>query len=62
MEYTTRPVNLTAEEINKEIDEMYYELYRYGRSIDRCRLWDLQAELERQTGSKWGISQNNKKG
>ena len=54
MEYKTRPINpaMTPAEILAEIKQMHEELYRYGRSIDRPRMWDLQAEYERLTGKK----------
>lgn len=33
---------MTIEDINAEIKEMHEDLYRYGRPIDRPRMWDLE--------------------
>ena len=33
---------MTIDEINAEIKEMHEDLYRYGRAIDRPRMWDLE--------------------
>lgn len=32
---------MTVEDIDKELEQQKYELWRYGRSIDRPRMWDL---------------------
>ena len=32
---------MTIEEIDKELEEMAYNEWAYGRSIDRPRMWDL---------------------
>lgn len=32
---------LTVEQIDAEIEEIYYQEYAYSRGIDRPRLWDL---------------------
>lgn len=33
--------DMTVEDIDKELEQQKYELWRYGRSIDRPRMWDL---------------------
>jgi len=48
MNYIPRKITgMTIEQIDQEIDRMYYDQYAYGKSIDRPRLWDL-LETKRQ--------------
>ena len=42
MDYIPRiQKDMTIEEIDKEIHQMHWDRYAYGRSIDWPRMWDL---------------------
>ena len=42
MNYIPRFIeNKTIEELRKEENEIYENQYKYGRSLDRPRLWDI---------------------
>ena len=42
MNYIPRFIeNKTIEELHKEENEIYENQYKYGRSLDRPRLWDI---------------------
>lgn len=41
-EYKAKIIDgMTIEEIDKELEEMAYNEWAYGRSIDHPRMWDL---------------------
>lgn len=33
---------MTIEDLTAEKKDMYYRAYRYGNSIDNCRMWDIE--------------------
>lgn len=55
---------MTVEDIDKELEQQKYELWRYGRGIDRPRMWDLlhtKKQLQiyeakmKEAGEKYGV-------
>ena len=45
-EYEARLLELTPDECREEIRKMNDDAYRYGRSIDRPYLWDLNYTIK----------------
>ena len=48
MEYQEKFIdNMTIEELKAEKEEMYNRQYKYGYSIDKLRLWDINYTISK---------------